>query len=297
MIVLLTLKCLYPRRYYLIRGNHEFACINADYGFKEEVDSRYPGSTLWDDFNEVFSIFPLAILLGRTYVCLHGGIGPSVPGIQTIRKVTLPLYSYENQPAVCELVWSDPTDTTARFLASPRGSGYVFGAVALMQFLQNSKCRTMLRAHQTLQHGLGKFGNGQGFTVFSNSNYMGTGNSGAFLHITEDSEMDPHPLDPLPEAVERTQAVYSPVVPIVKSSRIAVQEWARLGMVRARSLQSYKKSPKTPEAVVPMRPAASDWRGMRRMSLKGLAALPIPLKALTPPAIREESSLENPSKR
>jgi protein phosphatase len=278
VLVLVILKCVHPRQVYCIRGNHEFSNVNSEYGFKEEVESRYPDSSLWGDFNDLFSIFPLAILLDRRYVCLHGGIGPNVPSIQSIRKVPMPLASYENYPAVCQIVWSDPSDTTTDFLISPRGSGYIFGSVALLQFLQKSKCQTLVRAHETVQYGAKRFCSDLGVTVFSSSNYMGRGNSGAFIRLAAGADIDAHQLDPLSDAVERSQAVYNPVVPFVSGKHHPLQQIARLGSLRTTSLTCFR--PQSKPGVLTAR--TSEVKGLRKTAVKGLSiGLGAPLRSLS----------------
>jgi hypothetical protein len=128
--------------------------------------------------------------------------------VHHIRRVILPLSSYENNKIVSELVWGDPSDETTAFLASARGMGYQYGGVAVMEFLKASKCRRLIRAHQCLQHGLQPFAYAQGLTVFSSSNYMGRGNSAAFIFIGTDGEIESEFLDPIPEITDRARAVY-----------------------------------------------------------------------------------------
>jgi hypothetical protein len=40
IITLLSLKCKYPKRIHLLRGNHEDQDVNTYYGFKEECEKR-----------------------------------------------------------------------------------------------------------------------------------------------------------------------------------------------------------------------------------------------------------------
>lgn len=141
--------------------------MNSDYGFKEEVDTRYPESGLWESFNALFELFPLAIVLSQHFVCLHGGIGPSVGSVHHIRKIPFPLAAYGDNNIVSQIVWSDPSDEVEAFVQSARGKGSIFGGTALKQFLNASKCKKLLRAHQCTMYGYEPFAFGQGLTIFN----------------------------------------------------------------------------------------------------------------------------------
>jgi diadenosine tetraphosphatase ApaH/serine/threonine PP2A family protein phosphatase len=213
VITLLMLKCLYPHQYFLIRGNHEFATVNGEYGFKEEIDTRYPGTDLWNAFNSLFSLFPFATVLGKSIVSLHGGIGPQVHSLTTIRNLNMPVLSFEGSDIVDAIVWSDPTAETSGFVTSARGCGYAFGAVSLVEFLKESGCKMLIRAHQCLQYGIETFAYGHGLTVFSSSNYAGRGNSAAFVFVRADFSIEHRILEPLPGVIPRQQARYNSVTP------------------------------------------------------------------------------------
>lgn len=55
--LLFLLKIKYPTDFFLLRGNHETAEINSQYGFKEDCVGNYDIST-WDAFQVLF-IFSL----------------------------------------------------------------------------------------------------------------------------------------------------------------------------------------------------------------------------------------------
>jgi len=90
--LLLALKIEYPRNVHLLRGNHEAADINALFGFRVECVER-PGAYLpclldsvcphvalgednglwaWERFNTVFNYMPLAAVIEKRIICMHG---------------------------------------------------------------------------------------------------------------------------------------------------------------------------------------------------------------------------------
>jgi protein phosphatase len=219
LLLLYTLKFYTPWQYIFLRGNHEFRSVNELYGFRQELDSRFPETTLFDDFNNSFTRFPFAAVLGASFVCLHGGIGPAVASIKQIRQLQLPIHDSDGQPVVTQVVWSDPTRETQDYIGSARGSGSMFGAGALLAFLRASKCRKMIRAHECVMHGVAQFAYSQGLTVFSCSNYNGRGNRGAFLFVPEDGVFESYTLEPIAGLVQRPDAVYAPVCPIGEAGK------------------------------------------------------------------------------
>jgi protein phosphatase len=214
VLLLLTLKCRHPHKVFLLRGNHEFSSLNAQYGFKEECDARFPETTIYDHFNSVFDYLPFACVLGGNTICIHGGIGPETVSVSEIRRVTLP-YS-ESAPAgiPAELVWGDPENEPICFVASARGRGYQFGTVALTEFLRISNCSKLIRAHQCVQFGILQFAFNKGVTVFSSSNYMGGGNTAGFLQVSADGSLRPLLLEPLTGIPERQDAEFEEAVMI-----------------------------------------------------------------------------------
>jgi len=49
--LLFCYKIQYPKTFFLLRGNHETEAINNAFGFRDELNRRYPNSRLWTAFN------------------------------------------------------------------------------------------------------------------------------------------------------------------------------------------------------------------------------------------------------
>jgi len=79
IVLLLTLKVALRRRIVLLRGNHECSNINSVYGFLDELKTRFSvndSKRLWQRFNDVFAYMPLAALVDKRVLCMHGGLSP-----------------------------------------------------------------------------------------------------------------------------------------------------------------------------------------------------------------------------
>ena len=59
IITLLCFKLLYPKHFYLERGNHESRNLNKVYGFEQEVISKYD-SSVYESFIRLFYSLSLA---------------------------------------------------------------------------------------------------------------------------------------------------------------------------------------------------------------------------------------------
>lgn len=161
----------YPDKITLIRGNHEFSHINQLYGFYDEILSVYEDESLWDSFQIFFAWLPLAAIIDSSVFCVHGGLSPLLSNANQIDEIRRPIYDYDNQPMIADLVWSDPNDTVQTYVESHRGSGVLFGTDALRSFLIRSNLKLLVRAHQCVADGFSLFSSSMGVTVFSCSDY------------------------------------------------------------------------------------------------------------------------------
>lgn len=64
---------------------------------------------MYDLFIESFESMPLAAIVNNDYLCMHGGISPSINDIEDINKVD----RFIEPPLsglLCDLLWADPCD-------------------------------------------------------------------------------------------------------------------------------------------------------------------------------------------
>ncbi|GLJ25779.1 hypothetical protein SUGI_0493500 [Cryptomeria japonica] len=206
--LLLALKVEYPHNVHLIRGNHEAADINALFGFRIECIERMgerDGIWAWHRINQLFNWLPLAALIEKKIICMHGGIGRSINHIEQIENLQRPITMEAGSVVLMDLLWSDPTenDSVEGLRPNARGPGLVtFGPDRVMEFCNNNDLQLIVRAHECVMDGFERFAQGHLITLFSATNYCGTANNaGAILVLGRDLVVVPKLIHPLPPAI------------------------------------------------------------------------------------------------
>ncbi|XP_076944051.1 serine/threonine-protein phosphatase BSL3-like [Bidens hawaiensis] len=206
--LLLALKVEHPHNVHLIRGNHEAADINALFGFRIECIERMgerDGIWVWHRINRLFNWLPLAALIEKKIICMHGGIGRSINHIEQIENLQRPITMEAGSIVLMDLLWSDPTenDSVEGLRPNARGPGLVtFGPDRVMEFCNNNDLQLIVRAHECVMDGFERFAHGHLITLFSATNYCGTANNaGAILVLGRDLVVVPKLIHPLPPAI------------------------------------------------------------------------------------------------
>ncbi|XP_020212134.1 serine/threonine-protein phosphatase BSL1 [Cajanus cajan] len=207
--LLLALKIEYPDNVHLIRGNHEAADINALFGFRIECIERMgenDGIWAWTRFNQLFNYLPLAALIEKKIICMHGGIGRSIHSVEQIEKLERPITMDAGSIILMDLLWSDPTenDSVEGLRPNARGPGLVtFGPDRVTEFCKKNKLQLIIRAHECVMDGFERFAQGQLITLFSATNYCGTANNaGAILVVGRGLVVVPKLIHPLPPPLQ-----------------------------------------------------------------------------------------------
>ncbi|MCP9262457.1 Serine/threonine-protein phosphatase [Dirofilaria immitis] len=138
--------------FYLLRGNHESSFINRHYGFYQELIDRYDeelGNKLWYLFNDIFDLLPIAALIHKRILCMHGGLSPHLNSLDDIRKIVRPIKTMEESPLVCDLLWSDPVINLTGFVKNIiRGVSVCFGEDTVLKTCEKLNLDIIVRAHQ-----------------------------------------------------------------------------------------------------------------------------------------------------
>ena len=189
MILLIALKVLYPTCVYLLRGNHETYSLSQNYGFFDEVCSKF-NETIYEEFVDTFQLLPLCAVVGNRIFCVHGGISPKMTKLKHLRTLSKPS-EINGDSVYSDLVWSDPSDDVHYFEPSNRGRGYLYGSAALTEFLDENQLDLVVRSHETCNTGVlwpfinNPKTNDKCITIFSSTDYCQSGNNAAVLRVSQ----------------------------------------------------------------------------------------------------------------
>ncbi|CAJ0586403.1 unnamed protein product, partial [Mesorhabditis spiculigera] len=172
IMMVFTLKILFPRHYGLLRGNHECRAINKVYGFYDELVDRYgqdDADALWHSFNNAFAMLPLAAMIGKKILCMHGGIMDSLHFFHAYRKAALMLSWVPNHV---------------------RGVSCYFGEDRVEAICKQLGLELIVRAHQMMQNGYHFFCNRKLITIFTAPRYfVEKNNKGATLKVDKSGKL------------------------------------------------------------------------------------------------------------
>ncbi|KAF3706496.1 Serine/threonine-protein phosphatase 2B catalytic subunit alpha isoform [Channa argus] len=183
VLYLWSLKILYPKTLFLLRGNHECRHLTEYFTFKQECKIKY-SEQVYDSCMDAFDCLPLAALMNQQFLCVHGGLSPEIHNLDDIKK----LDRFKEPPAfgpMCDLLWSDPledfgNEKTQEYFShnTVRGCSYFYSYPAVCEFLQSNNLLSIIRAHEAQDAGYRMYRKSQttGFpsliTIFSAPNYL-----------------------------------------------------------------------------------------------------------------------------
>ena len=186
LVTIFTLKCLYPKHVFLLRGNHETRETTQSYGFAEECRVRY-SSEIYNAFLEVFRFLPISAIIGDRIFCIHGGISSELKRLSQITNIERPLDITDGSLAQ-DLLWSDPSPTVLGYKKSGRGVAFTFGCDVADEFLSDFDFDLICRSHQAVAEGFSfPFSPSTNVvTIFSAANYtQGQTNRPAIMSVNE----------------------------------------------------------------------------------------------------------------
>ncbi|KAG2194402.1 hypothetical protein INT46_002336 [Mucor plumbeus] len=153
-----------------------------------ECLAKYQNSRVWEWCCTVFDYLPLAAVIDGSVFCVHGGLSPELPSIDSIRT----LFRMQELPqngGHCDLLWSDPETQVDAWAISPRGGGYLFGPLPTTAFCHNNGIDLIVRSHQLVDEGYNyPFEEGNLVTLWSAPNYCyRCGNKAAILKLPDEN--------------------------------------------------------------------------------------------------------------
>ena len=198
LLLLYAIKINYPNNVYMLRGNHESRQMTTFFNFRSEVLHKYD-LDVFEAIMESFDSLPLACVVNKKFLALHGGISPDLNSLTDIER----LDRFSEPPKnglFCDLLWSDPVDSATGSLVekykynTARSCSYYFGQQAACKLLKNLGLSSIIRAHEAQLEGYKMHRwNGQNkfpvvITLFSAPNYCDCyNNKGALLKLVDNT--------------------------------------------------------------------------------------------------------------
>lgn len=192
LLVLYSLKLNFPNSVFLTRGNHESRQLTSFFNFRTECLHKYD-LEVYNTIMESFDKLPLACIVNKKFLAVHGGISPSLEKLSDITDLSR-FGEIPRKGLLCDLLWADPIDSeigTSPEKFKPntmRECSYFYGVAAANDFLRKSKLLCIIRAHEAQIDGykMHKWNGNSEFpvviTVFSAPNYCDVyNNKGAIL--------------------------------------------------------------------------------------------------------------------
>jgi serine/threonine-protein phosphatase 5 len=210
-LTLYAYKLLYPKTFFLNRGNHETDDMNRMYGFEGECRAKYSTDRVFKLFSESFSALPLATLIGERFFVLHGGLfSDDDVSLDDIRKLNRHKQRQPGQSGLMmEMLWTDPQSDPGRG-PSKRGVGLQFGPDVTRRFCERNKLEAIIRSHEVRMEGYEVEHDGRCITVFSAPRYCdSTENKGAFINVGPDYKLQYIKFDAVPHPNIRPMAYAS----------------------------------------------------------------------------------------
>ncbi|KLO14018.1 serine/threonine protein phosphatase 2B [Schizopora paradoxa] len=211
VLYLWSLKIWYPDTLFLLRGNHECRHLTDYFTFKLECKHKY-SERIYDACMESFCALPLAAIMNKQFLCIHGGLSPELHTLDDLRRID----RFKEPPTsglMCDILWSDPAEdfgqekTAESYVHNHvRGCSFFFTYQAACQFLERNNLLSIIRAHEAQDAGYRMYRKTKttGFpsvmTIFSAPNYLDVYNNKAAVLKYESNVMNirqfnctPHP--------------------------------------------------------------------------------------------------------
>ena len=220
-LLLYAYKWLRPKAFFLNRGNHETDDMNRVYGFEGECKAKY-SEKVFKLFSESFSALPLATLIGKKFLTLHGGLfSDDKTSLDDIRKLNRHNQRQPGQQGLMmEMLWTDPQTAPGRG-PSKRGVGLQFGPDVTKRFCETNGLEAVIRSHEVRMEGYEVEHDGRCVTGKSISRHAGdmppllphsltwavfsapkycdsTENKGAYINIGPELKLEFHKFDAVP---------------------------------------------------------------------------------------------------
>jgi diadenosine tetraphosphatase ApaH/serine/threonine PP2A family protein phosphatase len=212
LLLLYSLKILFPKQVILLRGNHEFKAMSECYDFRRECLMRFL-PRVYSSIIDSFSYFPVAAIINDRIFCVHGGLIPNLE-VRRLNK--------ESE----DILWSDPRKEISGFEKSDRGRGFNFGCDVVKEFMDRESIEFLIRSHEYCEGGFSwSFGEEHRFlTIFSSVNYCEEKNDGSVCILREESRFEIYQLPYERSKSNRRSLIPSFVLKSIQFQNIGFQD-------------------------------------------------------------------------
>jgi len=177
-IIVLSLKILYPNKYFLLKGNHETLEMNKYYGFYDVYMMEFNQYSQFDEIISLYNRLPICIIVNDSILCLHGGIPENYEILDELKNLdkkkldeTIP---EAVEHAIFQIMWNDPKEGLTRFMDNFRGPGIkYYGYEVFNEFMEKYDLKYCIRAHEVFPEGYRWFFDHKLLSIFSSENYRG----------------------------------------------------------------------------------------------------------------------------
>nr|CAD2152771.1 unnamed protein product [Meloidogyne enterolobii] len=235
---------------YVDRGlrSLEVAClliyyINAYYGFREELKTRFnlgDAYSVYKHINSLFRYFPLCALVVDSILCMHGGISPKLNKLSDLTKLKLPRdiiaqqrdtslpksFFPENHPLDLDLLWSDPNGDVDGFeYNEARQSSVWFGPQEVYSTCEKLGIKLIVRAHQAFNRGFGFFAGKRMVTLFGATDYVVKGSFAGILHLQLGNVQDKKGKPTEKKEIQAGIIIFRPATKETKGKKKFIEEY------------------------------------------------------------------------
>lgn len=82
----MALKVKYPKKVFMLRGNHETRQMTQIMNFYKEAIDKYD-QDVYFDIMDAFDVLPLVAIVNNNYFCVHGGLTTEAEPIEELQKL------------------------------------------------------------------------------------------------------------------------------------------------------------------------------------------------------------------
>ncbi|KAG8157450.1 hypothetical protein KVR01_012834 [Diaporthe batatas] len=277
LLYLWALKIQYPNSIWLLRGNHECRHLTEYFTFKLECRRKY-SSVVYEACIRSFQSLPLAAIMNRQFLCLHGGLSPELHSLDDLRNIDR-FREPPTQGLMCDILWADPLEDFGQEQTNDyfrhnnvRGCSYFFSYAATCNFLERHNLLSVIRAHEAQDAGYRMYRRSQttGFpsliTLFSAPNYIDMYDNKAAVLKYENNVMNIRQFNcsPHPYWLPNMMDVFTWSLPFIGEKTVDML-MAILGVCSEKELQEGSTTGSSPS---PPSPIDNDSMYAKRVAIK-----------------------------